>query len=154
MTIGLDLDSMAAGVDSELLEHAIEFIDDAHEVAIHVDLRFARLDLQPERSGRALAIRARSGPVTAAVVSTAAHRAGIVAAVVVGVVPPEIIEAESERVARVVVVRVVVPVVRIARIVDEVAVPTAAVIPRRAIHSAAGDWSAVARSAVGRDRPA
>src|SRR4029453_4247712 len=87
MTIGLDLDPRATGVDSELLEHAVEFIDDAHEVAIHVDLRFARLDLQPERSGRALAVRARSGPVAAPVVSATApaNRAGVVAAVVVGV---------------------------------------------------------------------
>ena len=39
-------DAMRAGVDVQLLEDAVEVVDDADVVAVHVDLGVARLDLQ------------------------------------------------------------------------------------------------------------
>ena len=46
VAVGLDLDSMMAAVHAELLEGAVEAVDDANEVAVDVDLRVPRLDLQ------------------------------------------------------------------------------------------------------------
>src|SRR5688572_28503759 len=86
---GLDFDPVSAGVDPELLEDAVEVVDHAHEVAVDVDLGVARLDLQPERSGRPASVGAAA--VAALIAATtgiagAVAAATVVAAVVVRVV--------------------------------------------------------------------
>src|SRR6266508_3251251 len=57
--VRLDLDLVAAGVQRELLERAVELIDVAHEVAVDVDLRGARLDLQLQVALLAVAVGRR-----------------------------------------------------------------------------------------------
>ena len=50
VAVGADLDAVRARLDVQPLEHAVEVVDRAREVAVDVDRRVARLDLQPQRA--------------------------------------------------------------------------------------------------------
>ena len=76
---------MAAAVEPELLERAVVAVDDADEVAVDVDLRLLRLDLQAQRSVVAVGLADR--------VSAAATAAGV--AVVTGVASPVSVAAKE-----------------------------------------------------------
>ena len=47
---GADLDAVRPRLDFQRLEDAVEIVDESREVAVDVDLRFLRLDLQPQRA--------------------------------------------------------------------------------------------------------
>src|SRR6188474_2508947 len=157
----LDFDAVAAGVDAELLERAVEIVDRADEEAVHVYLAFTRLDLQAQRTLRSAAIRAAAGALIGALITAriaasviAAVAAAIETAVVVRVVPARIVEvAQAERKTRVertsVVARIAVAIDRI-RGVHRVRAATA-VVAVRPVDRVAGALTAVARPAIGRN---
>ena len=52
VALGLDLDPVAASLEVEVLERAIEVVDDTHVIAVHVHLGVLGLDLQAQAALR------------------------------------------------------------------------------------------------------
>jgi hypothetical protein len=81
LRVGDDL--VVAGRQVEPLEHAVELIDRAHEEAVDVDLRVARLDFEPGRRPVAIVAVVRVGIRVGVAVAVAVVRAPAIACVAI-----------------------------------------------------------------------
>ena len=50
IAIAIDDELVAAGLDAQSLEHPVEVVDLAREIAVDVDVRVARFHLEPHRT--------------------------------------------------------------------------------------------------------